>query len=475
MPFVFWMIFRIIWENYNLREIIMKNSVLITVGLGFGDEGKGGTVDYYARKYGASTVVRYGGGSQAAHNVVLSNGLEHCFAQFGSGTLNPGTLTFLAEPMAVNPLNLLNENEVLKEKGVNDALARLTIHPNCLVTTPFHSIHNQMLELFRGENRHGSCGLGVGQTFIDSAVFGDYSLRVSDLRDEKLTFKKLEMLRLTKLDIAEQLIKTQPENKALADLAEKLQRKDFARRLAEDYRVFTGQVNIADQLPRTARNGLIIFEGSQGILLDKNYGFWPYVTKADVSLTAAKSVAERLCPEREIVTLGIIRAYFTRHGRGPFVSEDAGLTAELPDKHNLSGAWQGEFRVGWFDLVAARYALEVCGGVDYLAITNLDRLSKFKQVKICTGYEYFGQESLDDLADCELIDGRRIITSLRKENFGHRESLTKVFESCRPVYEVIDFEPVNYLKRLEHELRTPIALVSTGSTSAQKEELLGIF
>ncbi|KAF0249156.1 MAG: adenylosuccinate synthase [bacterium] len=125
----------------------MTKQAFIVVGLGYGDEGKGTTTDYLTRKYQAHTVIRFNGGSQAAHHVVTSSGITHCFAQFGSGTLVSGVRSYLSSYMAVDPLALLVENQALQEKGVQDGLSRIIIDENCLVITPFHKIINQMQEV----------------------------------------------------------------------------------------------------------------------------------------------------------------------------------------------------------------------------------------------------------------------------------------------------------------------------------------
>src|SRR5690242_399336 len=142
----------------------MKRAI-ITVGLGFGDEGKGATVDYLTRAYDADLVVRYCGGSQAGHNVELSDGRRHTFSQFGAGTLVRGRdrpRTYLGPNVVIDPPAMLREARHLAELGVEEPLSLLTIHPRCLVTTVWHRTLNRLRELSRGEDRHGSCGQGVG-------------------------------------------------------------------------------------------------------------------------------------------------------------------------------------------------------------------------------------------------------------------------------------------------------------------------
>ena len=161
-----------------------EHQAVIVVGLGFGDCGKGTLTDALVRRHDADLVVRHNGGAQAAHAVVLADGRSHVFHQFGSGTFIPGVGTFLSRHMLVNPLTLFWEEQELREVGVTDAFERLVLDRNALVTTPFHMAANRLREYARGEGRHGSCGLGIGETTADSLELPDTdTLRVGDLRD----------------------------------------------------------------------------------------------------------------------------------------------------------------------------------------------------------------------------------------------------------------------------------------------------
>src|SRR6478672_9818770 len=167
---------------------------IVTVGLGFGDEGKGAAVDFLCRRLDADLVVRYCGGSQAGHNVQLPDGRRHTFAQFGAGTL-AGARTFLAPRMIINPTALGKEAAHLEELGVADPYRMLTVHPGCLVSTWFHQALNQLRELSRGDGRHGSCGHGIGETRSYWLRHGDDAIRAADLRDRAMLAEKLELLR----------------------------------------------------------------------------------------------------------------------------------------------------------------------------------------------------------------------------------------------------------------------------------------
>jgi adenylosuccinate synthase len=141
-------------------------NAIFVAGLGFGDEGKGSIVDALTRKHQADLVVRFSGGAQAAHHVVTDDGREHCFAQFGSGTL-AGASTHLSRFMLIDPLALVKEAEHLKQIGVVDPFERLTIDPRAPIITPYHRAMNRLRELSRGRQRHGSCGVGIGELASD--------------------------------------------------------------------------------------------------------------------------------------------------------------------------------------------------------------------------------------------------------------------------------------------------------------------
>ena len=167
---------------------------ILVVDLGFGDAGKGSLVDYYVRHYRAHTVVRFNGGAQAAHNVVTPDGRHHKFSQFGSGTFVPGVRTHLSRYMLVDPVALLAEERHLRQVGVPDAFARLTIDPNAPVVTPFQRAANRLRELQRAAGRHGSCGMGIGETMADLIADPAQVLHARDLLRRPSVLERLRRL-----------------------------------------------------------------------------------------------------------------------------------------------------------------------------------------------------------------------------------------------------------------------------------------
>src|SRR5579884_571462 len=170
--------------------------VIVTVGLGFGDEGKGAAVDFLTRRFEADLVVRYCGGSQAGHNVELPDGRRHTFSQFGAGTLAPQRpRTYLGPNVIIDPAALRREAGHLAELGVAEPARLLVVHPHCLVTTFWHRALNRARELSRGADGHGTCGQGIGETRSYWLRYGGDAVRAADLRDPEALRDKLELLR----------------------------------------------------------------------------------------------------------------------------------------------------------------------------------------------------------------------------------------------------------------------------------------
>lgn len=315
---------------------------VIVVDLGYGDAGKGTVVDWLCATRDVRAVVRFNGGAQAGHNVVLADGRHHTFAQFGSGTLR-GVPTHLSRFVVVDPLALAAEAAHLERLGVADPFALLTVDRDALLATPYHAEAGRRREVARGSSRHGSCGMGVGEVMAYWLEQGALAPRAGD--PPGVLARKLRVLR-------EALGVAGPPVEDCVDA----------------YRAFAERVRLVDSAftARLVSSGSVVFEGAQGVLLDENWGFDPYTTWS----TTTFSNAEELLGGVGAVRLGVLRTYTTRHGPGPLVTEDP--TLELPERHNVTGPWQGPFRLGHFDAVAHRYAAEAAGGVDLLALTHLD-------------------------------------------------------------------------------------------------------
>ncbi len=381
----------------------MIREVYTVSGLGFGDEGKGTIVDFLARTKNARLVIRFNGGAQAAHHVVLPDGRWHCFSQFGSGSFVPGVTTFLSKEVIIDPFALLAEADVLGKKGVINPLSRIFMDSRCAISTPYHKLLGRVRETARGENKIGSTGMGIGEVVLDT-VNRDDVLLLSDCANPRLSEEKLSHIIDTKKRKAYELLRSGDDytRDAYGYFTEKYTAASLALEYAEFYSSFSSRaVDGDDFIPgfvsdrsHTEDAESVVLEGAQGALLDPVYGTVPYVTKTPCTMRAAEHVL-RLIPETLTVrNIGVMRAYAHRHGPGPLPTEDANLTNTLPETHNMDNKWQGNFRTGCFDLPASKYALSCSGAVDSVAITNLDRIRGLNGPVVCTEYAYEGSDVL---------------------------------------------------------------------------------
>ena len=357
---------------------------IIVVDLGYGDAGKGTIVDRLCRGGDGGdggdggegrdvhTVVRFNGGAQAGHNVVAPDGRHHTFAQFGSGTLVPGVRTHLSRFMLVDPLALGTEAAHLAALGVPAPLAGLTVDRRALLTTPYHAAANRHRESARGNDRHGSCGMGVGETARYALDHPADAPTAADCTAPARLHATLTRLR----------------DRLTADLGLPGPLGPPVDDCVSAFLAFAERVTLTDDthLARLLRTERVVFEGAQGVLLDEWHGFHPYTTWSTTTFANAETLLAEAGRPGTALRLGVLRSYTTRHGPGPMVTEDQQLSAALPEPHNSHGRWQGGFRRGHFDAVAHRYALAVCGGADALALTHLDAPARHPQLSICESY-----------------------------------------------------------------------------------------
>jgi adenylosuccinate synthase len=371
----------------------MKTAI-VTVGLGFGDEGKGATVDFLCRRLQADLVVRYSGGCQAAHNVVLPDGRRHVFAQFGAGTL-AGVDTYVGPQVIINPLALGREAAHLAELGIDDPYDTLTVHPHALVTTHFQQTLNRLRERARGARRHGSCGHGIGETRSYWLRHGSDAIRAHDLKDFDVLRAKLELLRQRLLLDLQTFA-----NPLCAGDDLELDMAISAEAVAERLVAESEKIRLGAKVPDCE---IAVFEGAQGILLDECYGFHPHTTWGTVTAHHAFELARQARAQR-LMTLGVTRAFTSRHGAGPLPTHDSELTARLTDRGNPSNAWQGDLRMGWLDMVLLRYASRAVGPLDGLAVTWLDEVERTKVCTAYTGMDGPTPPTLPDLARQEALN-----------------------------------------------------------------------
>ncbi|MBI4120721.1 MAG: adenylosuccinate synthetase [Parcubacteria group bacterium] len=468
-----------------------KNAFVVT-GLGYGDEGKGTVTDWLSWRHKAHTIIRTGG-PQALHRVVSKDGTSHVFSQFGSGTLRDAK-THLSEHMVIDPHAILREGEVLVHGcGIRTAFDTMTIHKDALVITPFSAIAGRVRELLRGKNRRGSVGIGVGETVLDSEVLKEGAIRAGDLNSASLR-QKLEAIQRYKWAQFEAFadrasdVPNDVRDRVLEELRE-MEDPDTVEWAVEQFTELARRVRIVDT-DYVAREilgpeGTVVFEGSQGVLLDRRYGFHPYITKVRTTPHAAQSILRECSYDGDVKNLGILRAYHTRHGAGPFVTQSKELTAQLPDATNKEHPWQGSFRVGQFDMVAARYALEASSEapIDGLVITCLDRVWPQGFWQVCDTYDIphdvSGSNDVFRFEGGSIVGIRRAIDDGSEEHLLRQEKIGRMLLDCVPRITTHRIpqgdakkEFINLcVSTLERTLGVPVVAVSVGETEEDKIEI----
>lgn len=436
----------------------------VVVDLGFGDAGKGTLVDWLVRRDDAARVVRWNGGAQAGHTVVLDDGRHHTFAQLGAGTFVPGVRTHLAAPVVVHPTGLLVEVRHLAAKGVPDALDRLTIDPAARVITPWHQAANRVRELARGAARHGSCGVGVGEAVRDALEHPDDAVRARDLEagGAALVARLGRVRERVHASLGGALVDLRGHPGAATEIA-LLDDPQVADRWLDAVAPLRGRGLLAGdaEIARRSPGRSIVLEGAQGVLLDEAWGFHPHTTWSTCTVHPAMAFLREAGWSGAVDRLGVLRAHATRHGEGPLPTASPELDAHLPEPHNRSDGWQGAFRVGWPDLVLARHAVAVSGGLDGLAITHLDRWARLPAPRIAVAYEALP----DDLA---IHDAQGRAIALRAGDLAHQERLGRALGAARPVYEAATRDAEPLLSRWESALGVPVLVGSWGPTAADK-------
>lgn len=323
------------------------NTAFAVIGGAYGDEGKGLTVDTIADSVGEGVVVRTNGGAQAGHTVVTPDGRRHVFHHIGSGAL-AGRPTHWSGFAVAHPMFLLEEIKEVQALGGN---AQISIDPMAAITTPFDILINQAVEIARGADRHGSCGMGFGET-IERNLHLEFDIKARtlfapDLR-RRLTAIRDEWVpqRLAKLGVAT------PDPKIAEILADEATIENFIA----DSEAFLAFVDIFPDR-RLLELGPVIFEGAQGLQLDQDYGAFPHVTRSNTGLVNMVEIAARAGIDR-IDAVYATRAYTTRHGAGPMLREvDVLECFDVIDPTNKPNAWQGAIRYADLDLDHLRAAI----------------------------------------------------------------------------------------------------------------------
>ncbi len=415
----------------------------IVLGTQWGDEGKGKAVDYLADRM--DFVVRYQGGNNAGHTVIAEGRLLK-LQLIPSGILYDHITSVIADGVVVDPRHLTKEMDNLHEAGVD--VSRLVVSGNAHMIMPYHLELEKVTERFLGRNALGTTKRGIGPAYGDKAA--RIGLRIQDLFDEKIFRAKLEVVLREK-----NLILTKIYGRLPLD----------AERIVEEY------MELAERLkPHVADTGALIYaglqagkrvmlEGAQGTLLDLDHGTYPFVTSSNpLSGYALASVG--IGPHHVDRVIGIMKAYITRVGAGPFPTEQLEEAGErLGVRGKEFGVVTGrKRRCGWFDAALGRYAARL-NGLTELFVTKLDVLSGFETVKVCTGYRADGQVYEDFPPHQSLFHKAEPIY---EELEGWNEEIDEVSS-----YEDLPKAARTYVERMQELVGVPVSVVSVGPAREQ--------
>jgi adenylosuccinate synthase len=416
---------------------------VVVIGAQWGDEGKGKITDLLSRS--ADIVVRYQGGVNAGHTVVV-NDQTFKLHLIPSGILYPNTECIIGSGTVIDPKILIQELDTLKPLGVSTE--NLFISSAAHITMPYHRLIDQAAEVQRGVHKIGTTGRGIGPTYADKSE--RTGIRMLDLLDPKEFRTQLERIIDHKNVILEKLYNLPPlDAKTVTE-----EYLGYAERLRPH--VVDCSLTIYNAILRR-RN--ILFEGAQGTLLDLDHGTYPYVTSSN-PVAGGACVGTGVGPTMIDRVIGVAKAYTTRVGEGPFPTElEDEIGVVLGDRGAEFGTTTGrKRRCGWFDAVIGRYAVRI-NGMDCLAITKLDVLDELDEIKVCVAYEIDGQRCKDFPTNAKLFAHCKPIYETLP---GWKQST----EDCRTL-EDLPQPARNYLRFLADIMAVPIAIVSLGAARDQ--------
>ncbi|MGL5152113.1 MAG: adenylosuccinate synthase [Clostridium sp.] len=415
-------------------------SAFIVIGAQWGDEGKGKMTDYLAEE--AEVVVRFQGGNNAGHTVEVGE-KQYKLHLIPSGILHDDKLNVIGNGVVVDPQAFFKELDYLLEEGVNVTPEKLAVSDRAHIIMPYHKVLDSLKEKARGKNDIGTTGKGIGPCYTDK--FERCGIRVCDLLDAKVFEEKLRM----NMEMKNAYITKVLGGEALN--TEEILEQYLA--YADRIRPFVKEtsVKIYDAIKEDKS---ILFEGAQGMLLDIDYGTYPYVTSSNTT-SGGVSNGTGIGPTMITNVVGIAKAYTTRVGKGPFPTELNDETGEwIREKGHEYGVTTGRSRrCGWLDVVILKTTVRVCG-LTSLVVTKIDTLAGLEKIKVCTGYKFNGDvidyfpASLEDLAKCEPV---------YEEFEGWGEEVANARS-----YEELPENAKIYLRRIEELIGTKVSIVGVG-------------
>ena len=420
----------------------MNNTVVI--GAQWGDEGKAKITDLLAQK--ADLIIRYQGGCNAGHTVV-ANGKTYKFHLIPSGILYDKAVCFIGAGTVIHPESFKKEVEELKAEGVN--FKNLKISPLASITMPYHIEIDGYCESTAGKGKIGTTKKGIGPTYTDKMA--RIGLKIQDLYSYEALSEKLDMI----LPIKNKMLKN------VYGLEEYT--KDCIMSLCETYaELFKPYVAFdwQDMLNRY-KDKTVLYEGAQGVMLDIDYGTYPFVTSSN-PIGGGAGTGSGYGPTMINEVVGVSKAYLTRVGEGPFITE---LTDKTGDKireigHEFGTTTGRPRRCGWFDAVIAKYAVLV-SGLTSMALTKIDIFDDFDEIKICTAYKDKRNGKIYTEYPTDVFE-HKYLEPIYETHKGWKCSLSKMTS-----YKEFPKEAKDYLKRLEEIFEIPISIVSVGPDREQ--------
>lgn len=423
---------------------VMAATVLI--GSQWGDEGKGKIIDYLSEK--SDIIVRFHGGNNAGHTVINSFG-KFPMHLIPSGIFNKKAKAVIANGTILDLEVLKNEIDLLRKAKVSID-GRLFISPRCHVIMPYHKLLDRLYEEAKGKNKTGTTGRGIGPTYADKVSYN--GIRLADFFDKKVFSQKLETQLMVK-------------NKVLKALGEKpLNKKDVEEEYYKLFRKIKPFIKEVFPVVFNNLNKKILLEGAHGVFLDNDWGTYPFVTASTV-LSGGATAGAGIPPQKIEHVIGVVKAYTTRVGSGPFPTELFDKNGEtLISEGNEYGTTTGrKRRCGWFDAELIRFAAKINGYTE-IAITKLDVLDNFSEIKICKGYSLKGKKvNYEDLVAEQLSKVKPVYKTLK----GWKSSTKGITK-----YKDLPENAKKYLREIEKEVGVKISLVSTGADRKQIIEIV---
>ncbi|MEK7376681.1 MAG: adenylosuccinate synthase [Candidatus Margulisiibacteriota bacterium] len=415
--------------------------VTVIVGSQWGDEGKGKITDLLSREM--DMVVRYQGGNNAGHTVVIGNNTFKLHL-IPSGVFYPGVTCVIGNGVVVDPAVLLDEMETLRAQGIEPS--NLKISSQAHVIFPYHRSIDKAQEDKREAGRIGTTSRGIGPCYVDK--FNRRGIRIGDLYNEALFREKLEWNIKEKSFLLKEFYGYEEKLDLEAILGDYL----GYGRLMKKFVVDSSSALIGNAISAGKR---ILLEGAQGTMLDVDHGTYPFVTSSN-PVSGGACIGAGIGPTAIEEVIGVVKAYLTRVGSGPFPTEiEGGIGDTLREKGSEYGATTGRpRRCGWFDGVVLKYSARV-NGLTKLAITKLDVLDILPTIKICVGYEYKGALTLDFPTD---LDKLARCTPVYEELPGWQSDTTGITD-----YKSLPKNARLYIEKISEISKIPVSLVSIGA------------